>query len=177
MISMKAVILPPEKSEDLNPLTRLVPEYLVPVVNKPIVEHLIELLVRNNTKEIILVVRHMPYEVEKYFGNGDRWGVEISYALEREFVGVSSILSHLRTKLEEEFLCISGNVVTNLNISQLIKAHYDNGGDLTLSRQSKGGSVDIVKSLCSLGDIDQCPLFILKPRALDSILPEKTALE
>ena len=78
---MKAIILPTTSTTDLAPLTYWIPEYLLPVVKKPVVEHLIELLARNQIKEILFILKHMPYETEKYFGDGSRWGLHFSYSL------------------------------------------------------------------------------------------------
>jgi NDP-sugar pyrophosphorylase family protein len=74
---MKAIILPVGKPDLLNPLTTWLPEFLLPVVNKPIVEHLIELLVRHNIRDIILILKHMPYETEQYLGSGQNVFQEI----------------------------------------------------------------------------------------------------
>jgi len=131
---MKAVILPTGKPGLLKPLTEWMPEFLLPVVNKPIVEHLIELLVRNDIKDIILVLKHMPYETEQYFGNGERWGANISYSLEREYEGISSSLGRVRSRLEESILCLPGNIVTDMDISGFINTHKQGPGELTISR-------------------------------------------
>lgn len=72
---MKAVILPGQYDKDLELLTELTPKPLLPVVNKPVVEHIIELLVRHNIKDIVMVLEHMPYETEQYFKNGERWAL------------------------------------------------------------------------------------------------------
>ena len=62
----------------------------------------------------------MPFETEQYFQDGHRWGVRITYSLQREYRGVVHALELIKAKLEEPFLCMPGNIVTNLNISKLI---------------------------------------------------------
>ncbi|MEI6155109.1 MAG: sugar phosphate nucleotidyltransferase, partial [Deltaproteobacteria bacterium] len=104
---MKAIILPTTNTGNLSPLTSWTPEFLLPVVNKPIVEHLVELLARHHIEEILLIIKHMPYETEKYFGDGSRWGVRLSYSLLRNYRGITDALSRIEaSKLEGPFLSL-----------------------------------------------------------------------
>ena len=129
---MKAIILPPGHPERLDPITRWMPELMLPVVNKPVAEHLIELLVRNDIKEIILILEHMPYETETYFGKGERWGARISYALVKEYAGIASSLDRVKSRLDGDFLFLPGDMVTDLNISDFISAHEKGAGQMTI---------------------------------------------
>ena len=124
---MKAVVLPSFHPDAFSPLTEWLPEYMLPVANKPVLEHLIELLVRHKVEDIVVAVKHMPYETEKYFEDGARWGVRISYKLESEFDDVLSSLFRLRSRLDDLFLCIPGNAATDLNVSEMVEAHKRNG--------------------------------------------------
>jgi mannose-1-phosphate guanylyltransferase / phosphomannomutase len=134
---MKAVILPTGNTELLNPLTKWMPEYLLPVVNKPVVEHLIELLFRHDIKDIILVLKHMPYETEKYFDDGSKWGCRISYSLTREYTGPISSLRKIRSKLDDSFLCLPSNIVTNLDVSSFISSHQTSSADISITESTK----------------------------------------
>lgn len=122
----------------LKPLSDWMPEFMIPVVNKPIVEHIIELLVRYNVKDIIMNLSHMPYETEKYFGNGERWGVKISYSLEKEHGGFGISLAKVKYKDEGSFICFSQNLLTNLNITELVQKHENFGNEMTMAVQNKG---------------------------------------
>jgi len=133
---MNAIILPSGQADNLTPLTSSTPEFLLPVANKPIVEHLIDLLVRSNIKEIILILEHLPYETEQYFSEGERWGAQISYSLQGRYRGLANSLLRIAARLTEPFLCLPGNLVTNLSISDFFKAHEASRGDITLA---KGG--------------------------------------
>lgn len=161
---MKAVILPTGKPGLLKPLTEWMPEFLLPVVNKPMVEHLIELLVRHNIKDIILVLKHMPYETEQYFGNGERWGAQISYSLEKAYEGISPCLRHIRSRLDDSFLCLPGNIVTNIDISGFLAAHEKGHGEITISRQKNREGNDEAK------ETEELSPFIMNPKALSSVL-------
>jgi NDP-sugar pyrophosphorylase family protein len=155
---MKAVILPAGRTEELKPLTAWMPEYLLPVVNKPIVEHLIELLVRNEIKDIILVRKHMPYETEGYFSKGERWGVNISYSLEQDFNRILLSLSRLRLRLKEPFLCLPGNIVTNIDLSGFVRSHSDSKAGMSISGEP--------------GEGEEFFPFILEPDVLSYLLED-----
>lgn len=168
---MKAVILPAGDSDRLKPLTSWMPEYLLPVVNKAIVEHLIELLVRHNIKDIILILKHIPYEVEQYFGSGQRWGCNISYSLERSYDGIIPVLNRIRSRLKESFLCLQGNCVTNIDISDLVKTHAENNTHMTIiERKDKhGGNSPVISTSDELDRSESFYPFVLTPDALSSL--------
>jgi NDP-sugar pyrophosphorylase family protein len=134
---MKAVILPTGNPDRLKPLDEWMPEFLLPIVNKPLVEHLIELLVRHTIKDIILVLKHIPYETEQYFGKGERWGCTITYSLAKAYGGIRSGLGRIQSRLGESFLCLPGNAITNVNLTDLIRAHEKVQGDVTIAMRTE----------------------------------------
>ena len=139
---MKAVILPTTKTSELAPLTSWLPEFLLPVVNKPIVEHLIELLARHEIKDILLVLKHMPFDTEEYFGDGSRWGVHLSYSLLGTYRGLADALGHLDpSRLEGSFLCLPGDIVTDFDLSSFFDTCRQGREDVCLA-QKLGGSSD-----------------------------------
>jgi len=136
---MKAVIFPTLNLETCYPLTEWVPEYLLPVVNKPVVEHLVELLVRHDIKEVVLVMKHLPYETENYFKDGSRWGVRMTYQLESTFHKVWVSLSRFRSLLDDVFIGLPGNIITDLNFSGMVDFHRKNSHMMTVfSGEEKG---------------------------------------
>lgn len=134
---MKAVIVSTGLSENLNPLSDWVPEFLTPIVNKPIAEHQVELLVRHNIKDIIMNINHLPYETEQYFGNGERWGAKITYSLEKNYKNIGASLVKLQSKLIEPYICLSQNILTNFDLTCLIEAHKNSHAELTFTEQIK----------------------------------------
>ena len=136
---MKAVILPTAKTDALVPLTSWLPEFLLPVVNKPLVEHLIELLARHEIKDIVLVLKHMPFETEAYFGDGSRWGVHLSYSLLRTYRGLADALGHLdQSRLDDPFLCLPADIVTDFDFSSFINTRREGRGEVCLAQTSAG---------------------------------------
>ncbi|MBN1907870.1 MAG: sugar transferase [Deltaproteobacteria bacterium] len=129
---MKAIVLPADKPELLTPLSNWTSDYLMPVVNKPVAEHLIELLLENNIREIIFILNHQPYETEEYFKAGERWGCNISYSLVREYHGAIDAISRIKNSIEEGFICFPVNMITNLDIAKFVNFHNETLADLTL---------------------------------------------
>ncbi|NQU03864.1 MAG: hypothetical protein HQ589_06935, partial [Syntrophaceae bacterium] len=139
---MKAIIFPSAIAHAFQPLIDSIAEYLLPVVNKPVLEHLIELLVRHGIDDICVVLEHMPYETRQYFSEGERWGARISYLLEGDYEGIIPTMNRIRGAIEgDSLLCLPGNMVSNLDISAFIGAHSSHGGDVTLWAKSEGEAV------------------------------------
>jgi len=160
---MKAIILPTTNTGNLSPLTSWTPEFLLPVVNKPIVEHLIELLARHHIEEILLIIKHMPYETEKYFGDGSRWGVRLSYSLLRKYRGITDALSRIEaSKLEGPFLSLPADLVTDLDISEFINVQRQGQGDVFLANTGDGSDRPELQCAAAeeLQEIDLCPLIM-----------------
>jgi NDP-sugar pyrophosphorylase family protein len=129
---MKAIVLPADKPELLSPVSNWTSDYLMPVVNKPVAEHLIELLLENNIREMIFILNHQPYETEKYFKMGERWGCNISYSLVREYHGAIDAISRVKNSIGEGFILFPVNMITNLNITSFVNFHNESLADLTL---------------------------------------------
>ena len=129
---MKALIFP-AGSPDQNPLTRWMPQSLLPVANKPMVAHLLELLARSDVRQVVMAVSHMPYETEAYFGQGHRWGLEISYCLLKEVTGLDAVLKRAWSLIEDDVLILPANTVTDLSLSALAAVHEKHRADITLS--------------------------------------------
>jgi len=166
---LKALIIPTANKSNLHPLMSWFPEFLIPVVNKPIVSHTIELLVQNNIKEIILILKHMPYETELYFGNGERWGANISYSLENDFESIAKTLRHISTKLNDTIIVCSSNTITNMNISDLLKSHKNNNADFTLVQSLENNDQTSLNKIIYSKRTDFSP-FILSEKAITTIL-------
>lgn len=182
---MKAVILPTAKTADLVPLTSWLPEYLLPVVNKPLAEHLIELLARHEIRDILLVLKHMPFETEKYFGDGSRWGVHLSYSLLRKYRGLADALGHLdSSRLEVPLLCLPGDIVTDLDLSSFVVACGQGRADVCLAQKVGSGRETGLQTVPAedLGKLEGYPFITtrqtsplmtnLQPSMVSSVLSE-----
>lgn len=130
---MKALIFPTGSPARLAPMTQWIPESLLPVVNKPVVAHLLELLARSDVRQVVMAVSHMPYETESYFGRGERWGLDISYCLVKQVGGLSQVLKRAWSQIQDDVLILPANIVTDLSLSVLVEIHEQSQADLTLS--------------------------------------------
>ena len=74
---MKAMILAAGKGTRVRPLTHQLPKPMIPVLGKPVMEYLVEQLARYGFREIMVNISHLAPQIENYFGDGRRWGVEI----------------------------------------------------------------------------------------------------
>jgi mannose-1-phosphate guanylyltransferase/phosphomannomutase len=129
---MIAVILPTGKPENLSSLTDTTPESLLPIVNKPILEHQIELLAQHKVKDIFVLLKHKPDQVRDYFGCGERWGVKLSFVSMQKYDGALNALRQIQQQFIGPILCLQGNVLSNPDVDQLIKVHEYGRSDITL---------------------------------------------
>lgn len=130
---MKALILAGGKGTRLSSLTKNeIPKPMCTINGKPIIEHTIEVLKQNNITEIIISVGHLHQIIEDYFGNGEKFGVSISYIIEDTPLGSGGCLYYLKDKITETFLVCPGDAIFDVDISQMIKFHINKNADVTI---------------------------------------------
>lgn len=129
---MIAIILPTGDPQSLSPLTEVISESLLPIVNKPILEHQIELLAQHGIKDIFVPLKHKPDQVTDYFGCGERWGVKLHFISIQRYGGALNTLREIQKQLIGPILCIQGNVFSNPDVAQFIKVHEYGESDMTL---------------------------------------------
>jgi glucose-1-phosphate thymidylyltransferase len=136
---MKAVILAAGEGKRCRPLTLTRSKVMLPVANKPILEHIINALVRNNIKEIILVVGYKKERIMDYFEDGINFGVKIEYVEQKAQIGTAHAILQARDligKEEEKFVVVNGdNIIGPEAIADLISGEE---GDATLLTCKKG---------------------------------------
>ncbi len=143
---MQAVILAGGKGTRLRPYTTILPKPMMPVGEKPILEIIINRLAASGVRKIVISVGYLAGIIEAYFGNGERFGVEIEYFLEKEPLGTAGCLA-LIDNLEEEFIVTNGDILTDLDLNELIEHHRASGRKVTICSYRK-------KVTISLGVLD-----------------------
>ena len=108
---MKAVILAAGEGNRMRPLTAGRPKVMLPIANKPLLEHLLIEAREAGVKEFILIVGYCDQQVRDYFGNGDKLGVDIGYAEQRKQLGTADALKIAESRLDGNFLVMNGDVV------------------------------------------------------------------
>ena len=108
---MKAVILAAGEGSRMRPLTYTRPKVMLPIANKPILEHLLVEVAAAGIREFVLVVGYHDEQVRDYFGNGEKWGVKIDYLTQRQRLGTADAIKRLEGMVSGNFLVLNGDVV------------------------------------------------------------------
>ncbi len=137
----KGIILPSTASEAFKPITYQRPVGLLPIVNKPIIEHQIEWLVRHGVKNICISSNHLSNHIEEYFGTGTRWGASVSYNYERPPFGFVAALQQMKPYFEDDTLVtISSDIITDIDLYAVLDFHWAQGADATFVCISPNGA-------------------------------------
>lgn len=129
---MKAVIMAGGEGTRLRPLTSTTPKPMLPLANRPMMEHVVHLLRRHGFDEIVVTVAFLPNHIKTYFGDGSEFGVSISYADEPVPLGTAGSVANARDRLDETFMVISGDVLTDIDLSAILALHRERGAVATL---------------------------------------------
>ncbi len=111
------------KGTRLRPLTCNLPKPMVPILEKPVMEYAIELLKRYGVTEIAVTVHYLPDQIKQYFGNGNQFGVELHYFEETTPLGTAGSIKNAEEFLDEPFIVISGDALTDFNLQAGIDFH------------------------------------------------------
>ncbi|HAW60667.1 MAG TPA: hypothetical protein DCW86_04280, partial [Actinobacteria bacterium] len=121
---MKAMILAAGLGTRLRPLTEEISKPMVPIVNKPVMEHIVELLASHGFSEIIVNLHYHADVITDYFKNGSKWGVNLYYSFEESLLGTAGGVGKVKKFFNHEtFLIISGDALTDLDLTRLVEFH------------------------------------------------------
>lgn len=116
----------------LKPLTCNIPKPMVPMANQPMMAHVINLLKNHNIREIISLLYHQPQKITSYFGDGSKANVEMAYIRSDGDYGTAGSVRKAASFINERFLVISGDVLTDINLSEAIEFHISKKALATL---------------------------------------------
>jgi mannose-1-phosphate guanylyltransferase / phosphomannomutase len=122
---VKAVILAGGEGTRLRPLTSNTPKPMMPLANKPMMEHIVALLALHGFDEIVVTVAFLANQIRDYFGDGSDFGVTMRYATEDSPLGTAGSVRNASAELDDTFLVISGDVLTDIDLTDFVKAHRD----------------------------------------------------
>ncbi len=121
---MKAVILAAGEGNRMRPLTHTRPKVMLPIANKPILEHLLLEAREAGVGEFVFIVGYCDEQVRNYFGGGERWGVDIAYCEQRKQQGTADAIRMVEDMLDGSFLVMNGDVIVNHeDIGHLLKSN------------------------------------------------------
>lgn len=139
---MKAVVLAGGKGTRLAPYTRILPKPLMPIGDMPILEVLLRQMKRAGIDDVVLTVGHLAHLLRTFFMNGEHLGMQISYSYEEHPLGTAGPLS-LIDGLESTFLVTNGDVLTTLDLPDLLAFHRQQGGIATIAVHKRQVRIDL----------------------------------
>lgn len=130
---MRAVLMAGGSGTRLRPLTCDLPKPMVPILNRPISQHIINLLKRHQIREIIATLYYLPDVMRDYFQDGSDFGVQITYAVEEDQpLGTAGCVKNVSELLDKTFLVISGDSITDFDLTAAVRFHKERGSKATL---------------------------------------------
>ncbi|MDD5126720.1 MAG: NDP-sugar synthase [Dehalococcoidales bacterium] len=122
---MKAVILVGGEGTRLRPLTCNLPKAIVPVLNRPFLEHLLRYLQQHGITDVVLAMGYQPAAIQRCMGDGARLGVRLTYSVEDSPLGTAGAVKLAAARLDDTFLVLNGDVLTQIDLTAMIKRHRE----------------------------------------------------
>ncbi|MFM7450694.1 MAG: sugar phosphate nucleotidyltransferase [Leptolyngbyaceae cyanobacterium] len=141
---MKAMILAAGKGTRVRPITYTIPKPMIPILQKPVMEFLLELLRQHQFDQIMVNVSHLANEIENYFRDGQRFGVEIAYSFEGRIVdgelvgealgsaGGMRRIQDFNPFFDDTFVVLCGDALIDLDLTEAVKWHREKGSIATV---------------------------------------------
>src|SRR5437660_3723790 len=129
---MKAVIMAGGEGTRLRPLTSNQPKPMIHLANRPMMEHIVRLLQRHGFDDIVVTVAFMANNIRSYFGDGSEFGARMVYAIEETPLGTAGSVRNAMAELDDRFLVISGDVLTDIDLSRIVAFHAEKGALATI---------------------------------------------
>lgn len=129
---MKGMILAAGVGSRLYPITGVLPKPMVPVVDKPVMQHAVEMLVRGGVTDIKANLHHLPHLIEQHFGNGARWGARLTYSLENSLLGTAGAVKRVQRFFDDTFVVTVADSVWDLDVAAAVAYHRAKGALATV---------------------------------------------
>ncbi|MBP3576539.1 MAG: HAD-IIIA family hydrolase [Lachnospiraceae bacterium] len=129
---MKAVIMAGGKGTRIASVASDIPKPMIPICDKPILQHQIECLRAQNITDITLIVGHLGHVIEEYFEDGSKFGVNISYIVEEQPLGTAGALYFLKETITEDFILLNGDIIFDVDFERFMNYHKEKGGYATI---------------------------------------------
>jgi mannose-1-phosphate guanylyltransferase/phosphomannomutase len=133
---MKAVVMAGGEGTRLRPLTSNQPKPMVPIVGKPCMEHILELLKAHGLEEVIVTVAFLPQAIRSYFGGGESLGMDVGYSVEESPAGTAGSVRMAAGRLDDTFVVISGDALCDVDLTKLVEFHKEKQSSVTIGLKS-----------------------------------------
>jgi len=120
----------------LRPLTSNQPKPMVPIVGKPCMEHILDLLRRHGLDDVVVTLAFMPQVIRGYFGDGEQYGARIRYSVEETPAGTAGSVKLAEEALDDTFLVISGDALCDIDLTKLLAFHKEREALVTIALKS-----------------------------------------
>ena len=187
---MQAVIMAGGEGSRLRPLTSNLPKPMLPIANRPMMEHIILLLREHGITDVVATVQFLASLIRNYFGDGSDLGVSLSYATEEVPLGTAGSVLGARDLLSGSFMVISGDALTDIDLDQVIEFHRERGAAATLVLKhvqdplefgivmtTEDGRIERFLEKPTWGqvfsDTINTGIYVLEPEVLDLIPPDE----
>ncbi len=133
---MKAVIMAGGFGTRIQPLTGSMPKPMIPLFNRPIMLHIVELLKKHDITELVMLLYHQPFYIKNFFRDGSDFGVKITYVTPLSDMGTAGAVKAAEKYLDERFMVISGDLLTDFNLQKIVDFHADHKAKATITLTS-----------------------------------------
>jgi len=187
---MQAIILAGGKGTRLRPYTTILPKPLMPIGEMPILEIMVRQLKQHGVDSIIIAVGYLHHMIESYFKNGEKYGISIKYSVEDEPLGTAGPINLIMDDLEENFLVLNGDLLTNINYAKLFATHIQQNAAATIAAHKRTVEIDYgvleLDQNLELTNYSEKPSFdfkvsmginVFKKSAIELIIKENTYLD
>jgi mannose-1-phosphate guanylyltransferase/mannose-1-phosphate guanylyltransferase/phosphomannomutase len=117
----------------LRPITYGMPKPMVPVLNRPVMEHIVRLLERHGLREAIANLHWFPETIEGHFGDGSRFGIDLTYSVEERLLGTAGGVRNVAGYLGDSFLVVAGDALTDIDFGAMREFHESHDGLVTVA--------------------------------------------
>lgn len=181
---MKAMVLAAGLGTRLRPITRAIPKPMVPVLNRPVMDHIVRLLARQGITDVIANLYWFPDTIQDHFGDGSRFGVNLSYSHEDALYGTAGGVRLAADFFDGPFVVISGDALTDIDLRAMRAFHESHDGIATIATKAvddtSGFGVVIADAESriqgfqekpdpqeALSDLANCGIYIFDPEIFD----------
>jgi mannose-1-phosphate guanylyltransferase / phosphomannomutase len=133
---VKAVIMAGGQGTRLRPLTSNQPKPMVPIVNKPCIQHILELVQRHGINEVVMTLAFLPRLIRNHFGDGSNFGMRIDYTVEETPAGTAGSIRLAKNLLDDTFVVISGDALTDFDLTKVVEFHRERQALVTIALKS-----------------------------------------
>lgn len=181
---MQAVIMAGGLGSRLRPLTNDIPKPMVKIIDKPIVQCIIENLAKYGVRDIVVTLGYKPESIMDFLADGSRFGVRVRYAIESSPLGSAGGVKNVQDMLEDTFVVMSGDALTDINIASLLHRHFAHEGNVTMAvaemdnvssfglvnADSQGRVLDFVEKPQTISSgLVNTGIYVMEKRILDKV--------